>query len=124
MKCEDYITRVAIPLIILELFARFYKMSIEEAKKRLLDLGEEEVEGSPRSEQKLAEEKARLEAEEKKAAKEAQAEKKKKAAEEADKKKKADADAALIREMVVERLAGEKKRQPRRPRLLTQQKPR
>ena len=124
LKCEDYITRVLIPLIILELFARFYKMSIEEAKKRLLDLGEEEVEGSPRSEQKLAEEKARLEAEEKKAAKEAQAEKKKKAAEEADKKKKADADAALIREMVLERLAGEKKRQPRRPRLLTQQKPR
>ena len=60
LKCEDYITRVLIPLIILELFARFYKMSIEEAKKRLLDLGEEEVEGSPRSEQKLAEEKARL----------------------------------------------------------------
>ena len=134
LKCEDYITRVLIPLIILELFARFYKMSIEEAKKRLLDLGEEEVEGSPRSEQNLAEEKSRLEAEEKKAAKEAQAEKKKKAAEEAEKKKKAaeeaekkkkaDADAALIREMVLERLAGEKKRQPRRPRLLTQQKPR
>ena len=134
LKCEDYITRVAMPLIILELFARFYKMSIEEAKKRLLDLGEEEVEGSPRSEQNLAEEKSRLEAEEKKAAKEAQAEKKKKAAEEAEKKKKAaeeaekkkkaDADAALIREMVLERLAGEKKRQPRRPRLLTQQKPR
>ena len=51
LKCEDYITRVAMPLIILELFARFYKMSITEAEKRLLDLGEEEIEGSPRSDQ-------------------------------------------------------------------------